>query len=380
MPRHWDETSDAGLFTDLYALTMLQAYAQEGMEETAVFDFFVRRLPERWNYVIACGVADVLQFLEDLQFSEEALDYLAGLGAFSQQFLDYMAEFRFTGDVYALPEGTVAFPLEPLIEVVAPAAAGAVGRDASHQPSALFKLSWPSKAARVLRAARGATVVDFGSRRAHGTDSAIKGTRAFHVAGISATSNVLAGKTYGIPVRGTMAHSYIQAHDDELDALRQFASLYPDTVLLVDTYDTLAGVEKVVALAEELGSAFGVRAIRLDSGDLGALAHAARHILDDAGLHQVEIFASSNLDEYAITDLVNQGAPIDGFGVGTRMSVSSDAPTIDCAYKLVSYAGRGRMKLSAGKSSLPGRKQVYRLQERGTYARGRNRFGRRACG
>ena len=366
MPRHWDETSDAGLFTDLYALTMLQAYALEGMEETAVFDFFVRRLPERWNYVIACGVADVLSFLEDLQFTEETLDYLAGLGAFSQQFLDYLAEFRFTGDVYALPEGTVAFPLEPLIEVVAPLPqAQLVETLLINQVH--FQTLMASKAARVLRAARGATVVDFGSRRAHGTDSAIRGARAFHVAGISATSNVLAGKTYGIPVRGTMAHSYIQAHDDELDALRQFTSLYPDTVLLVDTYDTLAGVKKVVALAEELGSAFGVRAIRLDSGDLGALAHAARHILDDAGLHHVEIFASSNLDEYALADLVSQDAPIDGFGVGTRMSVSSDAPTIDCAYKLVSYAGRGRMKLSAGKSSLPGRKQVYRLQESGTY-------------
>ncbi len=365
---HWDECAAAALFTDLYALTMVQAYFNEDMKQTAVFDFFIRRLPDRWNYVIACGVADVLQMLEDLSFSAEELDYLRDLGEFSPEFLEYLADFQFTGDVYALPEGTVAFPLAPLVEVVAPLPeAQLVETLLINQVH--FQTLMASKAARVVQAARGATIVDFGTRRAHGMDSAIKGARAFHVAGVAATSNVLAGKIYGMPVRGTMAHSYIQAHDDELEAFRQFVSLYPDTVLLIDTYDTLAGVRNVVRLAHELGSAFKVRAIRLDSGDLATLAHAARRILDEAGLHRVEIFSSNNLDEYAISGLVSQDAPIDGFGVGTRMSVSSDAPTIDCAYKLVSYGGRGRMKLSAGKPSLPGRKQVYRFQEGGTMVR-----------
>ena len=368
LPRDWEESPDAALFTDLYALTMLQAYFREGMEDVAVFDFFVRRLPKGWNYLVVCGVADVLCYLENLTFSAEALGFLAELGSFSPDFLEYLADFRFAGTVHALPEGTVAFPLEPLVVVEAPLPqAQLVETLLINQVH--FQTLMASKAARVVQAAQGSAVVDFGSRRAHGLDSAVRGARAFHVAGVSATSNVLAGKRYGIPVRGTMAHSYIQAHDDELEALRQFASLYPETVLLVDTYDTLAGVKKIVTLARELGDAFGVQAIRLDSGDLGALAHAARRILDDAGLHHVEIFASNSLDEYAISHLISRGTPIDGFGVGTRMSVSSDAPTIDCAYKLVAYGGRGRMKLSAGKSSLPGRKQVYRFQESGTYTR-----------
>ena len=366
--RQEDENANAALFTDLYALTMLQAYAREGMEETAVFDFFIRRLPERWNYVIACGVADVLDYVENLAFSGEALDYLARLGSFSREFLDYLADFRFTGDVHALPEGTAAFPGEPLVEVIAPLPqAQLVETLLINQVH--FQTLMASKAARVVHAARGATVVDFGSRRAHGTDAAIKGARAFRVAGVDATSNVLAGRRYGIPVRGTMAHSYIQAHDDELEAFRQFTALYPETVVLVDTYDTLAGVSKVVSLARELGGAFRVRAIRLDSGDLAALGHAARRILDDAGLEDVEIFASSILDEYAIADLARQRAPIDGYGVGTRMSVSHDAPALDCAYKLVAYAGRGRIKLAVGKSALPGRKQVFRVYENGEMAR-----------
>ena len=358
---NWEESPDAALFTDLYALTMLQAYFREVMDDVAVFDFFVRRLPKGWNYLIACGIADVLHYLENLSFSSEGLGFLAELGSFSPGFLDFLADFRFAGTVYALPEGTVAFPLEPLVVVEAPLPqAQLVETLLINQVH--FQTLMASKAARVVHAARGSAVVDFGSRRAHGIDSAVKGARAFHVAGVAATSNVLAGKRYGIPVRGTMAHSYVQAHADELDAFRQFAALYPDTVLLVDTYDTLTGVKKVVSLAQELGDAFGIRAIRLDSGNLAELAQASRRILNDAGLNDVEIFASNNLDEYAISQLKAHGTPIDGFGVGTRMSVASDAPTLDCAYKLVSYGGRGRMKLSAGKSSLPGRKQVFRCQ------------------
>jgi nicotinate phosphoribosyltransferase len=199
----------------------------------------------------------------------------------------------------------------------------------------------------------------------HGIDAGLKAARAFHIAGVSATSNVAAGQLYGIPVAGTMAHSYVQAHDRELDAFRQFTRLYPDTTLLVDTYDTVAGVEQVVALARELGSEFHVRAIRLDSGDLAALAVKARQMLDAAGLSSVRIFASGGLDDTVVAALVNGGAPIDAFGVGTDLGVSRDAPSLDIAYKLVSYAGVDRVKLSPGKLVLPGRKQVYRIERDG---------------
>jgi nicotinate phosphoribosyltransferase len=222
-----------------------------------------------------------------------------------------------------------------------------------------------SKAARVVEAAQGRQVVDFGLRRMHGIDAGLKAARAFHIAGVDATSNVAAGQAYGLRVAGTMAHSYIQAHDDEYEALRAFAQVYPDTVLLVDTYDTLAGVRKVVQLARELGSAFRVSAVRLDSGDLCELAFGARRILDEAGLQQVGIFASGSLNETEIAKLVAAGAPIDGFGVGTDMGVSRDAPALDIAYKLVEYAGRGRLKLSTGKAVLPGRKQIFRVAQNG---------------
>jgi nicotinate phosphoribosyltransferase len=226
-----------------------------------------------------------------------------------------------------------------------------------------------SKAARVVAAAGGRPVIDFGMRRIHGLDAAAKAVRAFYVAGVEATSNVAAGARYGVPVTGTMAHSYVQAHDEEATAFRELVALYPDTVLLVDTYDTLDGVRKVIDLARSLGADFRVRGIRLDSGDLVSLARGARDLLDAAGLSQVRIVASGGLDENEIAGLLADGAPIDSFGVGTRMGASSDAPTLDMAYKLTAYAGRGRLKLSPGKRVLPGRKQVFR-RERGGYADG----------
>jgi nicotinate phosphoribosyltransferase len=258
-----------------------------------------------------------------------------------------------------MPEGTPVFPDEPLLEVQAPLPvaqlAETVIMNQVHMQTVLA-----SKAYRVKRAAGNRTVADFGLRRMHGVDAGLKAARAFHIAGIDGTSNVLAGQVYGVPVTGTMAHSYIQAHDDELEAFRAFAELYPETVLLVDTYDTLEGVRKVVRLAGELGEDFAVRALRLDSGDLGQLAKATRKILDQAGLSQVEILASGGLDEYEIRRLLGSGAPIDGFGVGTHMGVARDAPALDMAYKLTEYGGRGRLKLSSGKKILPGPKQVWR--------------------
>jgi nicotinate phosphoribosyltransferase len=352
------------LFTDLYELTMLQAYFEERMQEPAVFSLFVRRLPERRNYLLACGLDDVLSYLETLQFDADALRYLATLGKFSSRFLEYLRQFRFTGDVYAVPEGTPVFPQEPLLEIVAPIGEGQfVETFIMNQIQLQTVLA--SKAARIVDAAQGRRIVDFGLRRIHGIDAGMKAARAFYIAGVHATSNVAAGQKYGLEVSGTMAHSYVQAHDDEAAAFREFVRLYPDTVLLVDTYDTIAAVSKIVALAREMGPAFSVSAIRLDSGDLVALAFECRRLLDAAGLQRVSIFASGSLNEDKIAEIVAAGAPIDGFGVGTEMGVSSDAPSLEIIYKLVEYAGQGRIKLSPGKAVLPGRKQVFRVEEGG---------------
>lgn len=348
------------LFTDLYELTMLEAYFRRAMAERAVFSLFVRRLPRTRNFLLACGLEPVLEFLETLKFSPDDLDYLRSLNKFGPDFLDWLRDFSFTGDVFAVPEGTPVFAGEPILEIAAPIAeAQYVETFVINQMHLGTVLA--SKAARVVAAANGRPVVDFGARRIHGTDAALKAARAFHIAGVAATSNVLAGRRYGLPVTGTMAHSFIQAHESEAVALAAFAQVYPETVLLVDTYDTLEGIRKVVALAGKLGDAFRVSAVRLDSGDLGALAVAARGILDAAGLQRVGIFASGGLDETAIAELLAAGAPIDGFGVGTRMGVSADAPDLDIAYKLSEYAGTGRLKLSPGKPVLPGRKQLFRV-------------------
>ena len=366
-PHPWPSDDNAALFTDLYELTMLQAYHREGMAGEAVFDLFMRQMPHR-NALIACGLDTALHYLERLRFTSDALTYLGTLDLFDDAFLEHLETFRFTGDVYAVPEGTPVFPDEPILEVVAP-----IGEAQFVETFLLnqitFQTGIASKARRVVRAAQGRTVADFGMRRMHGTDAALRGARAMYVAGVDATSNVLAGQAYGLPVTGTMAHSYVEAHESERNAFRAFAKIYPDTTLLVDTYDTLEGVRKVVQLAEELGDAFTVGAVRLDSGDLAALALEARQLLDDAGLTEVDLFASSSLDENAIAALLDRGAPLDGFGVGTRLGTMADQPYLDSAYKLCAYDGTSRMKLSSEKSNLPGRKQVYRIVEDSPAAR-----------
>ncbi len=334
------------------------------MRDIAVFSLFVRRLPERRNYLLACGLDDVLAFLETLRFDGPALAYLESLGRFSDSFLRYLEGLRFTGDVFAVPEGTPVFDNEPLVEVEAPIAEAQLV-EAFVMNQIHLQTVLASKAARVVEAAQGRQVVDFGLRRMHGVDAGLKAARAFHIAGVDATSNVAAGQAYGLRVAGTLAHSYIQAHDDEYEAFRSFARLYPDTVLLVDTYDTLDGVRKVVDLKRELGPSFRVSAVRLDSGDLGDLAFKARQLLDESGLRQVEIFASGGLNEDEIARLVAVGAPIDGFGVGTDMGVSRDAPALDIAYSSSSTPGRSRLKLSTGKVLLPGRKQIFRVERDG---------------
>ena len=358
----------SALFTDLYELTMAQAYAAERMDQLAVFELAFRKLPASRNYIVAAGIADVLDFLSNFRFEDQELDYLRQRGEFSEAFLRHLASLRFTGDVYALPEGTLVFPNEPIVQVVAPIIEAQL-METMVLNQIHFQSLAAAKAARVVEAAKGRAIVDFGSRRAHGTDAALKVARATYLAGGLGTSNVLAGQLYGIPVFGTMAHSYVEAHDGESVSFEAFAALYPETTLLVDTYDTLEGIRKVIGLSRKLGSRFRVRAVRLDSGDLGALASEARKMLDEAGLQHVTIFASSSLDEYEIQRLVNSGAPIDAFGVGTKLAVMEDASHLDMAYKLVEYGGKGRLKLSTSKVLHPGRKQVFRQIENGCMVR-----------
>jgi len=354
----------SALFTDLYELTMLAAYHAEGMTGTAVFELFFRELPERRNYIIAAGLDDILGYLEHLRFGKADLQWLAELGTFDRDFLDYLASFRFTGDVHAVPEGTVVFANEPMLQVVAPLPEAQLIETYVLNQLHIQSLA-ASKAARIGRAAGGRPVADFGSRRAHGTDAALKAARASYLAGVAGTSNVLASRLYGIPCLGTMAHSYVQAHDDELAAFDAFTRRFPETTLLVDTYDTLQGVKRVIELARRWGESFGVQAIRLDSGNLRELIPRARTLLDDAGLNPVKIMASGGLDEYQMHELIEAGVPVDGFGIGTELVVPGDAPHVDLSYKLVEYESSPRMKLSAAKTSLPGRKQVFRQTDNG---------------
>ena len=355
----WVNDSNAGLLTDFYELTMLQSYFDEDMKDIAVFDLFIRRLPETRNYFVACGLDHVLHYLETFSFSGGDIQYLQSLGRFSNAFLDSLRELRFTGDVYAVPEGTVIFPNEPLLEVIAPLPEAQVIETFLMNQIQLSTLA-ASKASRVVRAAGSRPVVDFGVRRMHGTDAGVKEPRAFYIGGIDATSSVLAGRIYGIPLAGTMAHSYIQAFDDETEAFGRFLRAYPTAILLVDTYDIRKGIERVIELARKSASDFRVTGVRLDSGDLAKEAREVREMLDGAGLKHLKIYVSSSLDEYAIERLLASGAPIDGFGVGSHMATSSDAPVLDTAYKLAEYAGRPKLKLSESKATLPGRKQVFR--------------------
>jgi nicotinate phosphoribosyltransferase len=347
------------LLTDLYQLTMLQAYYREGMDDTAVFEFFVRDLPPQRNFLLAAGLEQVLQFLENLRFTPEELDWVANCGRFNAGFTDFLADLRFTGDVHAMPEGTAFFPHQPILRITAPISQAQLVESRIINLLHLQTLI-ASKAARSVLAAPGKLLVDFGLRRAHGAEAGLLAARAAYLAGYSGTATVLAGIEFGIPLYGTMAHSYIQAHADETTAFEQFARSHPtNTVLLIDTYDTEAAAEKVVQLAPKLAP-IRIKAVRLDSGILSEHAHKVRTILDRGGLSDVGIFCSGNLDEHEIARLLAQGAPIDGFGVGTRLDTSSDAPYLDCAYKLVEYAGQPRRKRSEGKATWPGRKQVYR--------------------
>ncbi len=355
-------TIDPGpLLTDLYQFNMIQAYLDHDQTKPAVFEFFMRSLPARRRFLLAAGLEQVLDFLENLRFSPAEINWLRSTGRFSERLLDYLTGLRFTGDVHAIPEGTVFFPDEPMLRVTAPLPQAQLV-ESQLMNIMHFQSLVAAKAARVKLAAGDKVVVDFGLRRAHGAEAGLMAARASYIAGFAGTATVLADELFGIPTFGTMAHSYIETHDDEATAFENFARSRPNSLtLLLDTYDTEAAARKVVALAPKLKAAgITIRAVRLDSGDLVALAKSVRHILDAGGCGDITIFASGGLDEDSVAAILRAGAPIDGFGVGTSLTTSSDVPSLDCAYKLQEYAGLPRRKYSSSKETWPGRKQVWR--------------------
>jgi nicotinate phosphoribosyltransferase len=357
------KTAGEALLTDLYQLTMAQAYFVLGMNESAVFELFVRRLPETRRFLLATGLEQALEYIESVRFTADDIAFLATLGKFRADFLDYLAGVRFTGAVHAMPEGSPFFANEPIVRVSAPIL------EAQLLESRLinivhFQTMVASKAARCVIAARGKQLIDFGMRRAHEADAALFAARAAYLAGFDATATVAAGRCFGIPLAGTLAHSFIEAYDSEEQAFRSFVSSSPEpTTLLIDTYDSAHALPRVSALARELargGSEHGIGAIRIDSGDLAAQARAARIALDAQGCREIRIVLSGSLDEQVIERLMMSGVPVDAFGVGTALDVSADAPALDMAYKLQEYAGKPRRKRSPGKATWPGVKQVFR--------------------
>jgi nicotinate phosphoribosyltransferase len=364
----WVNDENVAAFVDLYELTMAASYFAHGMNQPATFELSVRRLPPNRGFLVACGLEDALAYLDGFAFGGETIGYLRSLGTFDDAFLEALARLRFTGDVWAVPEGEVVFGREPLLRVTAPLIEAQLAETFLLNTIA-FQTMIATKAARIALACGDRAFVDFSGRRDHGADAALKVARAASVGGASGTSNVLAGQLYGLDLSGTMAHSYVLAFPDETAAFRAYARDFPDgAVLLIDTYDTVAGARRAAAVANELRSeGVTIRAVRLDSGDLAGLARTVRDVLDAEGCGDIRIFASSDLDEYRIADLLAQGAPIDAFGVGTRLGTSADAPSLGAVYKLVAGSRGPVMKHSSGKASLPGVKQVYR-RERGAAA------------
>ena len=357
-------SSDLGLFTDLYELTMAQTYFEQRMFAPATFGLFVRSYPPNRGYFVCAGLEDALEYLENLHFDGDSLDYLSATGMFTEDFLEYMGGLRFTGSVRAMPEGRLYFTNEPVMEVTAPIIEAQLVETLIINRLNLQSLQ-ATKAARCVWAAQGRTLSDFGARRAPGVDGAMSMARAGYVVGFQSTSNVLAAQRYGIPPAGTMAHSLITTFPTEIEAFRAYAQAFPDrTILLLDTYDTIQGAWHAAEVGREMEAAgHKLVAVRLDSGDYAELSRQVRRILDQAGLEYVRIVASGGLDEYEIDKLIQGGAPIDLFGVGTKVGSSADAPYSDMSYKLVCYDGQPVMKLSPEKVSPPGAKQVYRLQE-----------------
>jgi len=357
------------LLTDLYELTMCASYFDNKRTEPATFDLFIRKLPPNRSYYVFAGLEQALLYLKSLRFTSEQSEYLRTQG-FKEDFLNYLQGFRFSGDVWAVPEGTVVFPNEPLLRVTAPIIEAQLVESFLLNTVNLQTMI-TTKASRVVQAAQGKAVIEFGLRRTHGTDAAMKAARCSYIAGCSGTSSVLAGMKYGIPIFGTMAHSFVMFFDNEVEAFKAFAKTFPrSSTLLIDTYDNVKGAENATTVADELErKGFRLGGVRIDSGDLVEISKKVRELLDEKGLGYVKVFASGDLDEYKIQELLRTGAKIDAFGVGTRMSTSQDRPYVDIIYKLCEKMDKSgkfvpTMKLSQGKITFPGRKQVYRVKDK----------------
>ena len=359
------------LLTDFYELTMAAAYFEAGKaDQKATFELSIRRLPAQRNFVVVAGLPQVVDYLLNLKFAPEEIDYLRGLPQFrnvSAAFFDYLRDFRFTGDLFAVPEGTTLFAGEPLLTIRAPIVEGQIPE--TYLLSAVtFQTLIATKAARCAEMSGGKPVVEFGTRRAHTPEAGVLGARAAYLGGCAGTSNTLAGFRFGVPVMGTAAHSWVMSFACEMDAFRKLQKVLGEsTVQLVDTYDTLQGARRVASLGPPLWG------VRLDSGDFAALSRPVRAILDEAGLREAKIMVSGDLDEYSIRDLVRAGAPIDAFGVGTQLATSGDAPSMGTIYKLVETETSGikrfTAKYSDNKGSLPGGKQLFRDTMRDVVAR-----------
>lgn len=355
------------LLVDLYELTMSESYFVYKRDTSATFDLFIRELPVNRAYLVSCGLSDILNYLKNLRFSKLDIDYLKRTRLFSEGFLKYLSQFRFEGDVWAMLEGEIFFPNEPLMRVTAPIIQAQIVESFLLNTINLQTML-ASKASRVVCAARGKNVYDFSLRRTHGQDAGIKAARSSYIAGCSGTSNVLAAKLYNIPAAGTMAHSFVMSFKQEIDSFLAYSNTFPGrTILLVDTYNTRVGIENAVTIGLYLKEkGYRLQAIRLDSGDIASLSKLARIMLDNAGLEFVKIFASGNLDEFKIKALLDKEACIDSFGVGTNMGASVDAPSLDVIYKISEVTDESgkflpTMKLSKDKVSYPGRKQVFRV-------------------
>ncbi|MGD8923692.1 MAG: nicotinate phosphoribosyltransferase [Syntrophobacterales bacterium] len=359
-----DQQGGREIMTDLYELTMAASYFEQEKFAPATFSLFVREYPPNRSYLVCAGLDPLLNYLESFHFRPDDLEFLQKTSLFPDKFLTYLEKLRFTGDVRAIPEGRIAFCDEPLLEITAPVMQAQLVETFVINSINLSTLI-ATKASRCLYAAGDRRLVDFSLRRTHGMDAGLMVARASYIGGFIGTSNVQAGKFYGLPIYGTMAHSYVETFDQEIDSFRAFAKSFPDnTVLLIDTYDTLAGARKAVTVAQDMRKAGKtLRAVRLDSGDMVQLSKQVREIFDQSGFPEVRIFASGGFDEFKIQKMLSAGAQIDAFGVGTRLGVSADAPYLNMAYKMVEYNGRPVLKLSSGKVSLAGPKQVFRHRD-----------------
>ncbi|MFN3870092.1 MAG: nicotinate phosphoribosyltransferase [Aquificaceae bacterium] len=353
------------LITDLYELTMVQAYLEAGKKGKAVFSLFVRELPENRNFLVACGLGPLMEALERFRFEDAELKYLKSLGIFKDWFLDYLREYQFRGNIYAIREGRIVFQKEPLVQIEGPLPEVQILEtlviNLIHYNTLLA-----SKSARCYIASKGKSLIDFGLRRAHGFDAGLYGARASYITGFAGTSNLLAGMKYSIPVFGTMAHSFVMIFEEEEEAFKAFAKSFPDrTILLIDTYDTLEGAKKALKLMKEGIKVVGVR---IDSGDIEGLSKEVRELFDKEGFREVKIVVSGGVDEKDIQRWLSRSAPIDAFGVGTKLLTSADAPYLDIAYKLVEYEGKPKYKLSPGKATFPYKRQVIRHYHEGCMA------------